>query len=65
MKRIGLIMFALSFVLSSAAIVLAQTDAPREINGGVLNGKAIKLPKPVYSEEAKAAGAAGISRAIE
>ena len=55
-------MFALSFVLSSAAIVLAQTDAPREINGGVLNGKAIKLPKPVYSEEARAAGMEGTVR---
>lgn len=62
MKRIGLILFALSFVLSSAAFVLAQTDAPREINGGVLNGKAIKLPKPVYSEEARAAGMEGTVR---
>lgn len=44
------------------------TDSPnaalgakkRAISGGVLNGKAISLPKPVYSAEAVAAGADGV-----
>ncbi|MCC6328178.1 MAG: TonB family protein [Acidobacteria bacterium] len=62
MKRIGSVLFAVSFVLSTAALILAQSDVPREINGGVLNGKAIKLPKPVYSEEARAAGMEGTVR---
>ncbi|MGD9561492.1 MAG: TonB family protein [Pyrinomonadaceae bacterium] len=62
MKRIASVLFAVSFVLSTAALILAQSDVPREINGGVLNGKAIKLPKPVYSEEAKAAGMEGMVR---
>lgn len=35
-------------------------DAPyARINGGVLNGKALSMPKPEYSQEAKAAGASG------
>lgn len=35
--------------------VLPAQDAPKMINGGILNGKAISLPKPAYPEEAKAA----------
>jgi TonB family protein len=31
----------------------AQENAPKMIRGGVLNGKAISLPKPLYPEEAK------------
>lgn len=37
---------------------LAQ-DSAKVINGGVLNGKAISLPKPEYPEAAKSAGIAG------
>lgn len=33
--------------------VSAQESAPKIIRGGVLNGKAISLPKPPYPEEAK------------
>jgi TonB family protein len=33
--------------------------APKMINGGVVNGKAISLPKPRFPSQAKAAGAAG------
>ncbi len=36
----------------------AQT-APKVINGGVVNGKAINLPKPDYPTELKAAGVEG------
>ena len=35
------------------------TDSPGTISGGVLNGKATSLPKPVYPPVAKAAGASG------
>jgi protein TonB len=37
----------------------AEAKKGRSIPGGVLNGKAISLPKPEYPAEAKAAGAAG------
>jgi TonB family protein len=53
MKRMIFIAALLSLTLL-AAMVSAQ-DQPKVINGGVLNGKAIKLPKPVYPEEARAA----------
>lgn len=38
---------------------LAQETAPTMIRGGVLNGKAIKLPKPAYPEAAKLDRAGG------
>jgi TonB family protein len=34
-------------------------DTSRPISGGVLNGKAISLPKPVYPPQAREAGASG------
>lgn len=37
----------------------AQDPAPKVINGGVLNGKAIKLPRPAYPVEARDAQAEG------
>lgn len=37
----------------------AQENAPKMIRGGVLNGKAISLPKPAYPEDAKKDGAEG------
>jgi len=55
-------------ILSAAALmlfsfvfvnVLPAQDAPRIIKGGILNGKAISLPKPAYPEEAKAAKLSG------
>lgn len=54
----GLSLLLLVFVVSG----LAQNEAPKEIKGGILNGKAVSLPKPVYSEEAKAAGLEGVVR---
>ncbi|NOT46186.1 MAG: TonB family protein [Acidobacteria bacterium] len=49
-------------VLALSVFVFAQNELPRVINGGVLNGKAISLPKPVYSDEAKAANIEGVVR---
>jgi TonB family protein len=39
--------------------VKVAKEAPKQISGGVLNGKATHLPKPVYPEAAKAVGATG------
>jgi TonB family protein len=57
MKRI---LFAI-IVLATAQVVssLAQTPDMKTLNGGVLNGKAISLPKPVYPDEAKIAKLGG------
>lgn len=55
MKRLGFVLLALSLFAISA---FAQ-GVPRQIKGGVLNGKATSLPKPVYPEAAKAAGIVG------
>jgi TonB family protein len=57
MKRL---LFA-GFLLFSASSLLAQ-DLPKQINGGILNGKAMSLPKPVYPEQAKADKLEGIVR---
>ena len=57
MKRL---LFA-GFLLFSATSLLAQ-DVPKQINGGILNGKAMSLPKPVYPEQAKADKLEGIVR---
>jgi TonB family protein len=55
MKRsISVALCALSILILGTA-AHAQTETPRTINGGVLNGKAVSLPKPEYSAEAKAA----------
>jgi TonB family protein len=43
----------------AAAAAKAEAAKRRPISGGVLNGKAIVLPKPDYPADAKAAGAAG------
>ena len=53
-----LILFlAAAFVLSGT--IYAQTDAPKQISGGVLNGKATSLPKPAYPAAANAVNAEG------
>jgi TonB family protein len=36
-----------------------EASLPREIKGGILNGKAVSLPKPEYPNEARAAGTEG------
>ena len=51
-------------LLIAAAGVVAQ-DAVKTVNGGVLNGRAISLPKPAFPADAKKDGAEGsISVAI-
>ena len=57
MKRIIFAIFVLSAGL--AITVPAQTPEVKPINGGVLNGKAISLPKPVYPDEARIARVGG------
>lgn len=57
----------LGFLLSIAAFIpgsSAQEIQSKVINGGVVNGKATSLPKPVYPEGAKKAGIGG-SVAVE
>ena len=61
MKRTVLLIVALC-VFSFA--VSAQNPQPKQISGGVLNGKAVSLPKPAYPAEAKEAKAEG-SVAVE
>ncbi len=45
--------------LVAVSSVIAQDSATRTVNGGVLNGRAISLPKPEYPAEAKKDGAEG------
>lgn len=53
-------MFFLLLGISMLAITaVAQEAIPKQINGGVLNGKAVSLIKPPYPAELKAAGVAG------
>lgn len=52
------------FVLALATLFLhavtsAQQSLPQEIKGGILNAKALNLPKPQYPEEAKLAKVGG------
>ncbi|MFN6962770.1 MAG: energy transducer TonB [Pyrinomonadaceae bacterium] len=54
--------FAASILMSTAfaAAAIAQDDQTgREVFGGVLNGKALSLPKPVYPPAARAVRAEG------
>lgn len=50
-----------SILLLSIQIVSAQTPpaVPKQISGGILNGKAVALPKPAYPAAARAVGAEG------
>ena len=54
--------FSLMIVLIAAAAIcsFAQSEAPKVIRGGVLNGKAVSLPKPEYPAVAKAARIGGL-----
>lgn len=52
MRRIVVV---LSAILAAGTFnVLAQNPLPQEINGGILNGKAVKLVKPEYPDDVKA-----------
>jgi TonB family protein len=45
-----------------ATAAAAQQTAPKIIRGGILNGKAVSLPKPDYPDAAKIAGVGGTIR---
>ena len=53
---IGGLFFLFTFCPTTS---VAQDPAPKTINGGVLNGKAVSLPKPAYPTEAREAKAEG------
>jgi TonB family protein len=55
MRKFAVIVLCVVAGLLSFATVPAQ-EAPKEIKGGILNGKAVSLPSPEYPPEAKAAG---------
>jgi TonB family protein len=48
-----------AFALFAFAGIVSAQELPKVINGGVLNGKAVSLPKPAYPAEAKARRAEG------
>ncbi len=54
----GFVGVFLSLTVAVVAVV-AQENAVRTVNGGVLNGKAVSLPKPEYPADAKNEGAEG------
>lgn len=58
MKRLLFVVF----VLLGANNFAAAQDVPKQINGGVLNGKAVSLPKPVYPDQARREKLEGIVR---
>jgi TonB family protein len=49
----------IALMLGAVLTIAAVAQQPRVINGGVLNGKAVSLPKPVYPEHLKTAKIAG------
>jgi TonB family protein len=59
MNKLRAVFLLLLGISMLAITVVAQDDIPKQINGGILNGKAVSLPKPAYPEEAKAAGLSG------
>ena len=58
MKRI-VIAFLLCIVGMVSASAQSPAENPKIINGGILNGKAVSLPKPVYPDEARLANVGG------
>ena len=59
MKKLFLVFIVMSVIGLFAASSFGQENLPKPINGGVLNGKAISLPKPQYPEIAKNLGIGG------
>lgn len=60
MRRLFLDLFIVSILtLGGASVISAQETAPKMIRGGVLNGKAVRLPVPAYPEAARADNAGG------
>jgi TonB family protein len=65
MKRLVL---AITAAIALSGSALGQTEQVRTISGGVLNGKAVSLPKPEYAidaKEAKAQGAVAVDVEID
>lgn len=52
-------LIVLFFICLTVNVAYPQTKIPSQISGGVVNGKAISLPKPVYPIEAKNEFASG------
>ncbi len=52
-------LFVVLLTLSAVSAQENQPQVPKQINGGVLNGKAVNLVKPEYPAAAKAVGAEG------
>jgi TonB family protein len=61
-NSIAFLLAGFLFVVSLSIGIDAQGAPPTMIRGGVLNGKAVSLPKPLYPEEAKIAGVGGLVR---
>ena len=59
MNKLRAVFFLLLGITLLSVAVVAQDTLPKKINGGILNGKAISLPKPMYPEAAKVAGLEG------
>lgn len=60
-QRVRLLAAVLAAVLLCVFVANAQAPPPaKTIAGGVLNGKAISLPKPEYPEDARRAGVSGV-----
>lgn len=59
MKRLFPVLSGILLSLLIGALGIAAQDGARVIKGGVLNGKAVSLPKPEYPDDAKKAGAEG------
>jgi TonB family protein len=59
--RLKNLAFTAAIVAICASFAAAQ-DAVKTLNGGVLNGKAISLPKPAYPDLARKAGVEGAVR---
>ena len=59
MKKMISVRLFIFFALGIGVLTVAAQDVPKMIKGGIVNGKAVSLPQPVYSAEAKAAGLEG------
>lgn len=59
MKRYSVYLSSVLFLMFMGLTSDGQTEPPKEISGGVLNGKAASLPKPPYPPAARAVQASG------
>src|SRR5688572_32827123 len=59
-KKILSFLSAAAILFVCGSIAWAQDAGPKTIRGGVLNSKAVSLPRPEYPAEARAAGLEGV-----